>query len=81
MPMMLRQGNGVEFYTGNTTETAMGTYATWSQAVLAEDKIYFTTSEHTSPNPIPRGHHLYCVNAKTGELIWSIPMEGEAEAS
>jgi outer membrane protein assembly factor BamB len=60
-------------FTENTTETAEGTYPIWCRPVVADGKVYFCTSEHTFPNPVPRGNALYCVDANTGERLWKIP--------
>jgi len=62
------------FFCGNSTETAMGSLVPWGQPVVADGKIYFTTCEHTAPTPLPRGNKLFCLNAITGEYLWSIPM-------
>ena len=60
-------------YTGNTTETAMGTYAWWGKLAIADGKIYGGTGQHTQPSPNARGDRLYCVNATDGTFIWSLP--------
>jgi outer membrane protein assembly factor BamB len=57
-------------FVGNTTETAMGTYALWGNTVIADGKVYVATGEHTSANPRPRGNALWCFDAFTGKLIW-----------
>ena len=44
----------------------------WGGAVIADGKIYQSTGEHSPSNPVPQGNRLYCVNATTGEQIWSI---------
>ena len=63
------------YYTGNTTETAMGTYAWWGKLAIADHKIYGGTGQHTPPSPYPRGDRLYCLNADTGAYIWSLPWQ------
>jgi outer membrane protein assembly factor BamB len=60
------------FYSGDTTETAMGTYAWWGKVIIADGKVYAATGEHTPPNPMPRGNKLYCIDAHNGTLIWSL---------
>ena len=60
------------FYTGNTTETAMGDYAWWGKLAIADNKIYGGTGQHTQPSPNARGDKLYCVNASDGTLMWSL---------
>jgi hypothetical protein len=60
-------------YSGNSTETAYGTYPWWGNIVIADGKVYAATGEHTPPNPMPRGYSLCCLNAYTGDLIWKYP--------
>ena len=60
------------YYTGNTTETAMGNYAWWGKLAIADHKIYGATGQHTQPSPVSRGDKLYCLNASDGTLIWSL---------
>jgi hypothetical protein len=47
-------------------------WAMWGGAVIADGKIYQSTGEHSPSNPVPIGNRLYCINATTGEQIWSI---------
>ena len=61
-------------FAGNSTETATGTLVPYGQRVVADGKVYFATGEHTPPNPEPRGHQLFCLDAYTGKLIWSFPL-------
>jgi outer membrane protein assembly factor BamB len=61
-----------KFFLGNTTETAMGHFGTFIQTIVADNKVYFCAAEHTPPNPIPRGGSMYCLDANTGDLIWSM---------
>ena len=63
------------YYTGNTTETAMGTYAWYGKLAIADNKIYAATGQHTQPSPVARGDRLYCLNASTGGYIWSLPWQ------
>jgi outer membrane protein assembly factor BamB len=53
-------------------ETANNVYTPWSQPIIADSKVYYTVSEHTAPQPLPRGGKLYCVDANTGERIWAL---------
>ena len=46
---------------------------TGGTAVSADNKVYWTTAEHTAPFPVQRGDMLYCNNATTGELLWRLP--------
>ncbi|TRO51282.1 hypothetical protein E2P63_05045, partial [Candidatus Bathyarchaeota archaeon] len=40
--------------------------------VIADGKVYSQNNEHTPTSPITRGWKLHCINAFTGEGIWSI---------
>ncbi|MFB3888027.1 MAG: PQQ-binding-like beta-propeller repeat protein [Candidatus Bathyarchaeia archaeon] len=60
-------------YLGNTSYTAFGTYPMWGNIVIADGKLYGATGEHTTPNPIPYGYSLYCLDAFTGDVIWNYP--------
>jgi outer membrane protein assembly factor BamB len=62
-----------KYYSGNTTSTAFGTFPFWGNIVIADGKIYGATGEHTTPNPMPYGYSLYCLDAYTGKLIWNYP--------
>ena len=46
----------------------------WSLQPLffADGKLYLGQSEHSPVNPLPRGAPFVCLNATTGEVIWSI---------
>jgi outer membrane protein assembly factor BamB len=63
-------------FTGNTTETAMGTYGAWGMPVIGSDMVYFGTSEHSMTNPSTRGNKLFGVDGESGEIIWSLPFIG-----
>jgi hypothetical protein len=39
---------------------------------IADGKIYIVNTEHTATQPITRGWKLHCINATSGEGIWSI---------
>ncbi|MBT0160665.1 PQQ-binding-like beta-propeller repeat protein [Candidatus Bathyarchaeota archaeon A05DMB-2] len=43
------------------------------QPLIADGKIYAVNTEHTPTQPLTRGWKLHCINATTGEGIWSIP--------
>jgi outer membrane protein assembly factor BamB len=62
------------YYCGDSTEVAAGHNVPWGVLVIADDKVFFQTGEHTTPNPPPRGNMLYCLNAHTGEELWTFPM-------
>jgi len=60
------------------TETAMGTYPFWGKTIVGDGKVYAATSEHSPPNPWPRGNSLFCFDAFTGDTVWQLEhfMEG-----
>ena len=39
---------------------------------FADGKLYLGQSEHSPVNPLPRGAPFVCLNATTGEVIWSV---------
>ena len=54
-------------------ETLWSNY--WSSLrprIIADGKIYLGQSEHSVNQPQPRGAPFVCLNATTGEVIWSI---------
>ncbi len=40
--------------------------------LIADDKIYVGTLEHSAENPLPRGAPQICVNASNGAEIWRV---------
>ena len=62
-----------KFYSGDAgSETPYGTWPFYCNPAIADGKVYVATNEHTPTNPYIRGFRLYCLNATTGKLIWSI---------
>jgi hypothetical protein len=65
-------GNGGE---GNSTYMGLngpwGNYPTFI-SLIADDKVYTFTSEHSTGQPIYKGSKWRCLNATTGEEIWTI---------
>lgn len=61
-----------KFFAGNTSETGTGQYAFWTNPVVADGKIYATTGLHSTGGTLPRGDKLYCLDANTGDVLWSI---------
>ena len=65
-------GNGGE---GNSTYagfiTPYGFYPVFISAI-ADGKIYLVSSEHSPNSPLYQGEQLRCVNATSGEEIWTI---------
>ena len=39
---------------------------------IADDKLYFYSSEHSPSQPLRRDANIWCVDANTGELLWKI---------
>jgi hypothetical protein len=73
-------GNGGE---GNSTysgfETVYGNYPL-SLAAIADGKVYLITCEHSEDAPFYKGALLRCVDAFTGEEVWTIPYAGVTNA-
>jgi len=67
-----------EYYMGDTSETPMGTWSTTTGGggqtapTVADGKVYFSYGEHTPTQPLVRGATLNCIDAYTGEFIWSV---------
>ncbi|XES78517.1 MAG: hypothetical protein ACBZ72_06490 [Candidatus Bathyarchaeia archaeon] len=63
-----------DYSSGNSgLETPYGTYPFSSVGFsVADEKLYVCTGEHSPTKPMWRGEKLHCVNAETGEGIWSI---------
>ena len=65
-------GNGGE---GNTTSsgatTPYGHYPVYLVGI-ADGKMYIVGDEHSPNNPMYKGSQLICLNASTGEEIWTI---------
>jgi hypothetical protein len=40
--------------------------------LIADDKVYIGTCEHSAEQPLPRGAPLACVNASNGAEIWRV---------
>ncbi len=45
---------------------------------VADGKLYLHTNEHSSGAPYWKGSPLICLNATTGEEIWTIPFHGSS---
>jgi hypothetical protein len=41
-------------------------------ACISDGKIFLSSSEHSPTQPLWRGSRIRCVDAETGELVWSI---------
>jgi len=56
----------------STFETPFNGYSFWTSGIVADGKVYGATSEHSITQPMPRGNRLWCIDAFTGDPIWSI---------
>jgi hypothetical protein len=63
-------------YTGREGQTV---YPFNAAALIADGKIYTYSSKHTPETPFYRGQPTVCINAFTGEEVWSIGMTGAGE--
>jgi outer membrane protein assembly factor BamB len=62
-----------KFYSGDSGyETPYGTWAFYGTPAIADGKVYMATTEHSPTDPVTRGNRLYCFDAFTGDLMWSI---------
>jgi hypothetical protein len=60
------------FETPYTMSNGTGEYPFFGSAKVADGKLYTYNTEHTPSQPITRGWGLYCINATTGQGIWSV---------
>ncbi len=56
-------------YTGGNGTTVSPFF---TNAVIADGKVYSANGEHSPTTPLTRGWRLHCINATTGEGIWNI---------
>lgn len=49
-----------------------GVYTFHSAGLVADGKLYVVNTEHSPSQPYTRGWRLFCLNATTGQNIWSI---------
>lgn len=61
-------------------ETPYDTWAFTANPVVADGKIYVSSSEPTSIEPKPIGNRLFCLNATTGDQLWRIDFAGGVKA-
>ena len=52
----------------------------WSGTMIADGKIYMTAGEHSGSTPAWRGDNLRCINATTGEEIWTFLFWGQSSS-
>ena len=55
-----------------TSETVFNSWAPWAGLVVADGKVYISTSEHSPTNPRIRGNKVFAIDANTGKTIWSL---------
>lgn len=60
------------FYSGDTTATPFNTWPFYARMVVADGKIYAGTTEHSPTQPYTTGNRLYCIDALSGTLLWSV---------
>lgn len=58
-----------------------GQYAFHGAGMVADGKLYTFSVEHSPSQPITRGDRMYCLDAKTGEMIWNITLGQGAPGS
>jgi hypothetical protein len=60
----------------STYETPYGTWSFFTNAMIADGKIYVANGEHSPTEPLTRGWTLFCLNVTTGTEIWEITSGG-----
>jgi outer membrane protein assembly factor BamB len=53
-------------------ETPYGTWPFYGGVTIADGKLYISNNEHSPNSPNWRGGKLYCLNAETGDELWSV---------
>ena len=61
-------------FLGDNPNIATGHNIPWGQPIIADNKVFICSSEHTYPTPIPGGNKLYALDAHTGDKLWEMPM-------
>jgi len=69
-----KTGNPLWNYNATDTYVEYKISPNWWVSVpfISDGKIYVSHSEHSSGDPKPRGAPFVCLNATTGDIIWSI---------
>ena len=62
----------IAYETPYTDENGAGVYSFNSGGFIADGKMYVSNTEHTPTYPRTRGWKLHCINATTGEGIWTM---------
>ncbi len=68
------------YETPYTDENGTTVYSWNVCGYIADGKMFVYNNEHTPSTPITRGWGTHCINATTGEKIWSIMITGAAGA-
>lgn len=62
-----------DFYFGSSGfETAYGSWPSYGGFTITDGKVYVTNDEHSPDSVMWRGSKLWCLDAETGQLLWSI---------
>jgi outer membrane protein assembly factor BamB len=62
-----------DYFTGSAgLESPYGHWPFYGGQTVADGKVYAPTGEHTPVQPFWKGHALHCINASTGDGVWSI---------
>jgi outer membrane protein assembly factor BamB len=62
-----------DWFTGSAGfETVYGGWPFSYGLTIADGKVYAVTGEHSPNTPLIEGGKMFCIDANTGELIWSI---------
>jgi hypothetical protein len=61
------------YSSGNSElETPYGTWPFWWFSAAADGKVYVPNGEHSPTMPLYKGEQLHCIDASTGERVWSV---------
>jgi hypothetical protein len=60
------------FVGSSGTETPYGTWPFYGGFVIADNKVYVSSGEHSPNQPMYRGESLYCIDANTGKILWQV---------
>jgi outer membrane protein assembly factor BamB len=61
-----------DFFTGSSgSETVYGHWSLFSGPTIADGKVYVCAG-HTHLQPLYRGAKIFCIDAETGEELWSV---------
>lgn len=71
----LQNGNHLWTYTQGSSglDTPFGSWPIINGIVVADNKVYIPTQEHTPNTPMFKGYRLICLDAASGEQLWTLP--------